>query len=461
MPEQAAPGAAMPVNLIDPSDISLFLSLQAEGDAEIAAWLELALGKSLRRRENSAAEILELPVDAPDWLRRKWEEGGPFHKFHPDAELADRVRHVRDWLFAARADHAPFLARINDKGQPLKLLKLDLGAACNAADKYFARLNQRAADSLSDEGHAETVMSFKDGYRIVQMLTPEALKVEGRRMGTCVGAQGSRLLSGETFYYSLRDHRNEPHATLARHKTNVLSECKGRHNRPVLNKYLPPIIAFLKEMKISLQRYSRDLNSLLQDTSGELHILNELPSPFAWRDSLEIKDNDDLTRLPHDLTVQGNLLLHGCHHLQEAGQWLTVAGNLEIRGCAKLKTLARDTKIGGSLMLDDCGIERLPHSLSVRDSLILSRCPRLAEIDIPMHIGHSLVVRHCLGLKRLPEGLVVGRDLEVTRCPQLTRLPDSLRVAGKIITDLGVFTSLENARYAFHAKFGSTRNRHA
>ncbi|TAL34085.1 MAG: hypothetical protein EPN97_08665 [Alphaproteobacteria bacterium] len=447
----------MTVNLIDPSEISHFLRLQAEGDAELAGWLELALSKSLRRRERSASEILDLPPDAPEWLRRKWNDGGPFHCFRPDAELADHVRHVRDWLVAARAENAPFLKRVNAQGQPLKLLNLDLAAACHAADKYFERLNRLAPGAEADDGHAATVMNFAGGYRIVQMLTPEALRVEGRKMGTCVGTQGGRLLSGEATFYSLRDGRNEPHATLARLKTNVLSECKGRHNRPVLAKYLPPIMSFLREMKISLQRYSRDLNNLLQDTSGELHILTSLPSTFAWRDSLEIRDNDDLGHLPLDLTVQGNFMLHGCHHLKDMGHWLTVAGNLEVRGCPRLHALARDTKIGGSLMLDDCGIERLSHNLSIRDSLIISRCPRLIEIPPPLQVDHSLVLRHCPGLSKLPEGLMAGRDLEITRCPHLLRLPDNFRVGGRIVTDLGVFTNADSARAAFAATFGARR----
>src|SRR4051812_39310229 len=165
----------MPVNLIDPADVSLFLTLQAEGDAELAGWLELALAKSLRRRENSATEIFQLPADAPPWLKQKWDGGGPFHRFIPDAELADRVHHVRDWLVSARAENAPFLKRRNERGEPLKLRNLDLDAACNAADKYFARLNRSVGGPVTDDGHAKTVMSFADGHRIVQMLTPEAL----------------------------------------------------------------------------------------------------------------------------------------------------------------------------------------------------------------------------------------------------------------------------------------------
>jgi hypothetical protein len=251
----------------------------------------------------------------------------------------------------------------------------------------------------------------------------------------------------------LRDARDEPHATLARHRTNVLSECKGRNNRPVLGKYLPPIAAFLKEMKITLQRHSRDLSNLLQDTSGELHILDALPACFAWRESLEIRDNLELARLPLDLTVQGSFFLHGCPRLENAGNWLAVAGNLEIRGCPALQTLPRDTRIGGSLVLDDCGISSLPQGLAVRDSIILSRCPRLEEIDAPLQAVHSLVIRHCAALMRLPAGLAIGRDLEITHCPRLQRLPESLRVGGRIITDLGVFTSVISAQQAFKSKY--------
>jgi hypothetical protein len=438
----------MPVNLIDPSAITAFLDAQAGGDREIALWLRLALGKSLRRRPESAIETIDLPDNPPTWLQKKWTAEGPFHTFHPDPALIERVGHIRDWLMAAREEKAPFLQRMDATGQPMKLHHLDLDAASHAADKFFARLNQQHRMDASED-HTSTVMTFKGGFRMVQMLTPEALKAEGRRMGSCLGTHGGKLLSGETAYFSLRDHRDDSHATLSRLKNNVLSECKGRRNKPVLAEYLPLIATFLKEMKITMQRYSRDLNSLLQDTSGELHILNSLPSPFAWPESLEIRDNENLTRLPADLAVQGNLLLHGCHHLEEPGHFLTVGGSLELRGCPKLRALPRQTHVGASLLLDDCGLERLPPGLAVRDSLIVSRCPRLTELDLPLHGLHSLVVRHCTALTRLPEGLSLARDLEITRCPQLKHLPQHLSVGGRIITDRGVFTSVESARLAF------------
>jgi hypothetical protein len=443
----------MPVNLIDPAEIDAFLRREAGEDPEIAAWLALALAKSLRRRPESAVEARELPPDAPEWLRKKWQGGGPFHDFRPDDELVRQVRHIRDWLLAARADEAPFLKRLDDTGAPLKLLNLDLASAMQAADKYFDRMNMLSGGADESAADLAAVMQLPGGYRVVRLLTPEALKVEGRKMGNCLGAQGHRLLNGEALYYSLRDARNEPHATLAHAPDKRLIECKGRQNLAVAGKYVPLIAAFLREMKISLDRAARDLQALLQDERGELHLLNELPSPFAWRDSLEFSDNDTLTRLPVDLTVQGNLVLRGCRNLAEAGSWLTVTGNLEVAGCGALRSLARETTVGGALTLDSCGLDSGLRGLKVRESVFITRCPVLLGIDTPLQLNHSLVIRNCARLKTLPPALSVGRDLEIRGCPALTRLPEGLRVGGRISTDFGVFTSVENARRAFQAQY--------
>jgi hypothetical protein len=57
-------------------------------------------------------------------------------------------------------------------------------------------------------------MSFRDGWTIQQVATPNDLKAEGNMMNHCVGTYCDDVASGKTRIFSLRDPQNHPHVTI-------------------------------------------------------------------------------------------------------------------------------------------------------------------------------------------------------------------------------------------------------
>lgn len=454
----------MPVNLVYTSDIEAFFLQQAEGDSQIAQWLEMALTKSLRRRPESAVEITELPDDAPVWLQNKWKAGGPFHRFRPDPELITKVRHIRDWLSAARAEDAPFLRRTDIFGNPLKLLNLDLDASCNAADKFFERLNQRSAGIAAVEADSKMIMRFPDGFCFVQMLTPGALKIEGRKMGNCLGTLEAPLLSGDKAFFSLRDAQNEPHVTLSlKTDGNLLDECRGKRDCRAVGKYMPYVLSFIAAQKVLLPRgisghppgSHRDIPGYLQDGAGAMLDAATALVALSGSESLELS-MEGVKSLPDGFTVKKDLRLSFCYDLESLGKNLSVGGNLTIAHCRQLTDLGKSLKISGMLSISNCsGLRALPEGTEVGKDLFIFACPNLASLGEGLKVGASVRISSCpelygvpqdasvggrltvefnnLGnLYRLPPGLVVEGDLVLERCRHLSSLPEGLKVMGDL-----------------------------
>jgi hypothetical protein len=120
----------------------------------------------VKKEEEALQPVMSLPHDAPGWLKAKWPEGGPYHRFAPGDDLSRRVKHVADWIAGALADGDPWLADTDGQGRPKKLLKLgSLKQAELEADKAMQRKNQRLAACLVPDGEGEqTVMVMPDGY---------------------------------------------------------------------------------------------------------------------------------------------------------------------------------------------------------------------------------------------------------------------------------------------------------
>src|SRR5262249_52381278 len=149
--------------------------------------------------------------------------------------LQNKVRHVADWISAALRDHDAWLHHVDDRGRPLKLLKLgSLEQAYGEADKAMQACNRRPADRLVRDGEGEeTVMALPEGFRIVRLTTPEALRAEGVGMGHCLrrGAYDDGLADGSLQFFSLRDAGNRPHATLeVEAAAHALLQCRGKEN---------------------------------------------------------------------------------------------------------------------------------------------------------------------------------------------------------------------------------------
>lgn len=105
------------------------------------------------------------------------------------------------------------------------------------------------------EGHdTKVVLDFEDGFKIVRLLTPQALQRETAFCKHCVGRGGydEAVLDGSTQIYSLRNAENSPQATLEV-KGRDVKQVKGYRNGEVGEAVRQHVIQFIIRAGLSLQ----------------------------------------------------------------------------------------------------------------------------------------------------------------------------------------------------------------
>jgi hypothetical protein len=85
--------------------------------------------------------------------------------------------------------------------------KVSLEEALEKAERYIPRAAKKA---LEDSDANPVVYRFADGYKVVQLKTDEALKLEGDRMKHCVGTYCGKVKEGTSVIYSLRSPKGDP-----------------------------------------------------------------------------------------------------------------------------------------------------------------------------------------------------------------------------------------------------------
>ncbi|MFH1158817.1 MAG: PcfJ domain-containing protein [Pseudomonadota bacterium] len=476
------------IDFYKPQAIKDYLKQQADGDEQVAKGLNDALYKSLLKRPESAEKLEKLPGDADPFLKKKWEVSGPFsvYEFKPDKVLNGKVRHIKDWLVSAQ---------MNNERPSLEGFNLE--SACKAADRYFNALNKKNKSLFLAENDKDTeaVMSFDGGSRIVKLLTPDALKREGAEMGHCIGggSYDKKLKDGSCIFYSLRDARNNPHATfevevknkgskflldikrrIGLAKGDILLQCKGKEDKPPIQEYMPCVQGFVTKQQFDLQENA--LYTGLIKSDGKYFSIYELPENLFMKGFFDLSNCRSLTKLPDNLSVEGNFALNDCTGLVKLPENLSVGKNFYLRRCTSLTEIPDNLSVKGILNLNGCtsltklpnkltvgGLElvgctsltKLPDDLSVKGDFLLTDCTGLTKLPDNLSVKGSLILWNCIGLTEIPDNLSVAGNLLLKGCTGLTSIPRSLLVTGKIITDLGDFMTVAEAASAFDKKFGN------
>lgn len=202
---------------------------------------------------------IEMPTLAqlPDWAKKAMCENRPIHWFDTvqvrRRNLWQAIEQIVHWFndFAATDKRWTRLDRVNFE------------TAASAAAMWFCDVQSNLWDYVKDQ--PPVVYSFDDGsgFYWVKMVTPLHFERESRLMNHCVGNGSYYNLykSGDCSYYSLRDRRNEPHATMEvtmrerGHWTSInapnarypsMSQVKGKGNAKPTGNYQPYIYSFVR-----------------------------------------------------------------------------------------------------------------------------------------------------------------------------------------------------------------------
>ena len=428
-PPEQRQGISRTINLIDPESISRYLEGFCPENPEVAELLKHALARPLAVRPENCQHLRSLPDDAPKWLQKKWPEGGPYHRFAPNRQLDDQVRHIADWIEAALPDKADALHRRDKDGKPFEFVGIrTLEDATTLANEAMKRRNRALAENLAPVGEGEeTVKQFENGYRIVKLTSPSALRREGVAMGHCIGqrAYDGKFKSRKFEYYSLRDQRNEPHATIevetARH---AVIQCQGKENKAPVAKYLPYLQAYLQEGRYKLEAPAKRTG--LVQVGERYHSIYNLPKDLKIEGDLDLSGTP-VSHLPEGLKVGGNLDLFGTKIIR-VPIGLKVGKNFDLRG-TKVTELPDGLKVGGNLELSSTEISSLPRALNVGGSLILSGT-RITHLSMGLKFGKDLDLSSS-HIVELPDGLKVSGNLDLTGTG-INQLPSGLKIRGDL-----------------------------
>lgn len=245
--------------------------------------------------------------------------------------------------------------------------------------------------------------------RVVQLLTPGAMRAEGYALGHCLaqGQQDTKLAQGSHAYYSLRDLYGNSHVTmeiLRGDLRQVLIQVRGKQNQLPIPKYTPYVITFAEALNLEL--VDRIAMTGLIKQRGIFYDVGNLPTAFHYMKSLDLSDMPNIT-LPDHLTIDGHLFLSG----------------------SAISALPAHLTVTGSINLWNSSVETIGPALAVTDTLMAHET-RLTTLPPRTRIGDYLNLARSK-ISSLPPDLFVGGDLDLEETP-ITAIPPSIQVIGKL-----------------------------
>ena len=245
--------------------------------------------------------------------------------------------------------------------------------AYQIANNYFDWKNKQASDE-EDYPNLKEIMSFSDGFKIVQLKSKKCLDREGKLMSHCVGSYGEEVENEGLTVLSLRDSNNNPHATIGIENEEI-TEIKGKGNEPIIEKYRPYIRKYLNKTN-----YEVDANELLN--IGLMNINDKFY---------------DYNNLPEGLIVKTNLNLSGIN-IKSLPNNLEVKGNLDITN-TNITSLPDNLKVDRQLNISNTNITSLPDNLKVRYNLSI-RHTNIKSIPNNLEVGNNLLIENSKLSKR-------------------------------------------------------------
>lgn len=363
---------------VDPDEVDTLLPLVEASVGRIAA--------NNIRRQNADAEAGGVNVSYPQFGRVPVQLAMIRH---------DAYEHVLDWLRASLVTSAPWLANVDERGCPRKLLKCSTyDDLVREADKAMDRVNAWRARALRDTDE-EHVADLAKGFTLVRLLTPAALDLESARMKHCVGhgAYDRGLEEGTTAIYSLRDPLGRPVVTIeVEEVTTTPDECgllvseprtrlaiqqvRGKRNEDPAPAHLDILRPFVMR---SGWRGREHWWPTITDAAGVEHDAAAIPpgTNFARFYLSHAATARGLVRLPDGLTVTGDCYIGGplCAALPER---MTVGGDLYL------------SPVGGDDRLSPDDPMTLPGTLQVGGKIVLWDA---SAITAPEHLRNRIVTR--------------------------------------------------------------------
>lgn len=140
--------------------------------------------------------------------------------------------------------------------------------------------------------------------------------------------------------------------------------------------------------------------------------MTTLPEDLKVNGDLIIS-NTNITTLPKNLKVGGDLDLRNCQKLTALPEVLDVGGSFDLSSCSKITKLPNTLKVKSNIDLSNSNITEIPNNLSVGGDLNLYACKNLTSLPIGLEVMGNLNLSISQNLNSLPNDLKVNGELNV------------------------------------------------
>ncbi len=392
----------MPVNLINEKELNEFLSQNICGyeaadsfsaeklkskdfvkrnsdmiaDAIASQWMKAKFRNFLT--ENDKAAYLE-PVTrmypgCPKWLFRAFVAKIPVYRFRSERLPFDILCKIGCASLYVREEARRYLERELKKTQPK--VRLDYLKTDNKLSSIEQVLKLYGEDQKKIDFSAGTkrVLSFPDGFSIVQLLGENAFMAEGRGMDHCIARDAYFANYSDSHkFFSVRDRNNYPHATFQVDRNGYIVQARSKGDTAVPGKYHKYIYAFMNKYGIKASKLALEDIGLLEAGGKVLSIYSLAKAGPLYLQDLNVGDYR-LRNLPDfsNITVEN----------------FDISNSMmkNIKGCARAKTIS----MYDSVKFDEDFLKDLPpevekiegYSVPLKCLKHLPRSSNLKEIEL-------------------------------------------------------------------------------
>ncbi len=285
--------------------------------------------------DNSDVPFL-VPVDAsypnlPDWAKQAISNNNKVFEFKEELiapHLQDELiticnflqvyteNHIKRHIAIAqkfnmrikiRIDHLKTSNRFSDIKSVLEMVGKHRHVLADRVEAHKKELEEQ----LKLQQGIEFITNLTNNYKVVRLLTPEALDAEATHMRHCIGdgTFDERITDKETVIYSIRDSENKPHVTLEINN-NKICQCTGKNNKRPIPKYIPYVLELLEKLNLNLTIKTAKIGIIRNE--GVYYNLFDLPNEFVIKGDLDISEME-LSKLPNlsHVIILGNFTCAG------------------------------------------------------------------------------------------------------------------------------------------------------
>jgi len=248
-----------PRNIVNVGDIDGMIDIIIQRDIppeNVQTWLKRNFKNyMLRDYENivdvtesyqsSTPTFLAQMYKARPWLKKLVESKATLYGVQTQL-IRDDLIHVVDFFSSPEA--------------PRHIDRISVPEAIRQANLWTEKLSKKKVDKNIARKGERLIKKYPDGFTWKELVSDEALDLEGVQMQHCVGSYAERVHRGEAIIWSLRDSKNLPHCTIQlSHGTKEVIQIKGKQNSAVIEKYHSYVQDLLKT---TLDKFDVDAHEL-------------------------------------------------------------------------------------------------------------------------------------------------------------------------------------------------------